>query len=99
GVVGGRHPHADRFSGILPIADRSSLWYNFGSTQNNGRPSGCREGPEAGLSLRRRRSRSRMAKASSMSPKLADLKYRVVNELGTGAGSTILLIADKKTGK
>jgi eukaryotic-like serine/threonine-protein kinase len=31
-------------------------------------------------------------------PKLAGMKYRVVNTLGTGAGSTILLIADKTAG-
>ena len=31
-------------------------------------------------------------------PKLAGMKYRVVNTLGTGAGSTILLIADKSAG-
>jgi len=31
-------------------------------------------------------------------PKLAGMKYRVVNTLGTGAGSTILLISDKTAG-
>jgi eukaryotic-like serine/threonine-protein kinase len=31
-------------------------------------------------------------------PKFASMKYRVVNELGTGAGSTILLISDKTAG-
>ncbi len=31
-------------------------------------------------------------------PKLADMQYRVVNPLGTGAGSTILLIADRTRG-
>ncbi len=31
-------------------------------------------------------------------PKLARMKYRVVNTLGTGAGSTILLISDKTAG-
>jgi serine/threonine-protein kinase len=31
-------------------------------------------------------------------PKLAGMKYRVVNQLGTGAGSTILLISDKTHG-
>jgi serine/threonine-protein kinase len=31
-------------------------------------------------------------------PKFAGMKYRVVNELGTGAGSTILLISDKTAG-
>jgi serine/threonine protein kinase len=39
-----------------------------------------------------------MAKAS-LSPKLAEMQYRVIEQLGTGAGSTILLIGDKKTGK
>jgi serine/threonine-protein kinase len=38
-----------------------------------------------------------MTKVSSP-PKLAGMKYRVVNTLGTGAGSTILLIADKTAG-
>jgi len=38
-----------------------------------------------------------MAKASGM-PKFAGMKYRVVNTLGTGAGSTILLISDKTAG-
>ena len=31
-------------------------------------------------------------------PKLSAMKYRVVNALGTGAGSTILLISDKTAG-
>ncbi len=31
-------------------------------------------------------------------PKLSGMKYRVVNTLGNGAGSTILLIADKTAG-
>jgi serine/threonine-protein kinase len=31
-------------------------------------------------------------------PKLSSMKYRVVNQLGTGAGSTILLISDKTAG-
>jgi serine/threonine protein kinase len=31
-------------------------------------------------------------------PKLGDMHYRVVNTLGTGAGSTVLLIADKTRG-
>jgi len=39
-----------------------------------------------------------MSKGST-SPKLSDMQYRVINTLGTGAGSTILLIADKKTSK
>jgi eukaryotic-like serine/threonine-protein kinase len=34
----------------------------------------------------------------STTPKLAGMKYRVVNQLGTGAGSTILLISDKTHG-
>jgi eukaryotic-like serine/threonine-protein kinase len=38
-----------------------------------------------------------MANVSSP-PKFAGMKYRVVNQLGTGAGSTILLIADKTAG-
>ena len=38
-----------------------------------------------------------MANVSSP-PKLAGMKYRVVNTLGTGAGSTILLISDKTAG-
>jgi serine/threonine-protein kinase len=38
-----------------------------------------------------------MAKATT-APKLAGMKYRVVNQLGTGAGSTILQISDKTTG-
>jgi eukaryotic-like serine/threonine-protein kinase len=39
-----------------------------------------------------------MSKASTP-PKLAGMQYRVIKELGTGAGSTILLISDKKSGK
>src|ERR1700730_17895384 len=39
-----------------------------------------------------------MAK-EALAPKLANMQYRVIKELGTGAGSTILLISDKKTGK
>jgi eukaryotic-like serine/threonine-protein kinase len=38
-----------------------------------------------------------MASVSS-TPKFAGMKYRVVNTLGTGAGSTILLISDKTAG-
>ncbi|MFI5456752.1 MAG: serine/threonine protein kinase [Isosphaerales bacterium] len=38
-----------------------------------------------------------MAKVLS-SPTLSGMKYRVVNQLGTGAGSTILLISDKTSG-
>jgi serine/threonine protein kinase len=38
-----------------------------------------------------------MANVSS-SPKFAGMKYRVVNKLGEGAGSTILLISDKTAG-
>jgi eukaryotic-like serine/threonine-protein kinase len=34
----------------------------------------------------------------SSTPKLSGMKYRVVNQLGTGAGSTILLISDKTQG-
>jgi len=34
----------------------------------------------------------------SIKPKLSEMKYRVVNPLGTGAGSTILLISDKTAG-
>jgi serine/threonine-protein kinase len=34
----------------------------------------------------------------STTPSLAGMKYRVVNQLGTGAGSTILLISDKTAG-
>jgi eukaryotic-like serine/threonine-protein kinase len=34
----------------------------------------------------------------SATPKFAGMKYRVVNTLGTGAGSTILLISDKTAG-
>lgn len=32
-------------------------------------------------------------------PKLAEMQYRVVSQLGTGAGSTILMISDKKTSR
>jgi serine/threonine-protein kinase len=38
-----------------------------------------------------------MTKAPT-APKLASMKYRVVNQLGTGAGSTILQISDKTSG-
>jgi serine/threonine-protein kinase len=38
-----------------------------------------------------------MSKVSS-TPKLSAMKYRIVNPLGTGAGSTILLISDKTAG-
>lgn len=38
-----------------------------------------------------------MANVSSR-PKLSEMKYRVVNPLGNGAGSTILLISDKTAG-
>jgi serine/threonine-protein kinase len=38
-----------------------------------------------------------MTKAPT-APKLAGMKYRVVNQLGTGAGSTILQISDKTAG-
>jgi serine/threonine protein kinase len=38
-----------------------------------------------------------MANVSS-SPKLSEMKYRIVSPLGTGAGSTILLISDKTAG-
>lgn len=38
-----------------------------------------------------------MANASG-TPKFASMKYRVVNTLGSGAGSTILLISDKTAG-
>ena len=41
--------------------------------------------------------RLRMASASG-TPKLSGMKYRVVSELGQGAGSTILLISDKTAG-
>jgi eukaryotic-like serine/threonine-protein kinase len=34
----------------------------------------------------------------SSKPKLSAMKYRIVNPLGTGAGSTILLISDKTAG-
>ena len=39
-----------------------------------------------------------MSNVSSDDPKLGDMQYRVVNPLGTGAGSTVLLIADKSRG-
>jgi serine/threonine protein kinase len=38
-----------------------------------------------------------MANVSS-TPKLSEMRYRVVNEIGSGAGSTILLISDKSAG-
>jgi serine/threonine protein kinase len=38
-----------------------------------------------------------MANANG-TPKLSEMKYRVVNELGVGAGSAILLISDKSAG-
>lgn len=38
-----------------------------------------------------------MSKVSN-APKLSSMKYRIVNPLGTGAGSTILLISDKTAG-
>jgi eukaryotic-like serine/threonine-protein kinase len=38
-----------------------------------------------------------MANATG-TPKFAGMKYRVINTLGTGAGSTILLISDKTSG-
>ena len=38
-----------------------------------------------------------MASVSS-TPKFAGMKYRVINTLGNGAGSTILLISDKTSG-
>jgi serine/threonine-protein kinase len=38
-----------------------------------------------------------MASAST-TPKLSGMKYRVVKDLGEGAGSTILLISDKNAG-
>src|SRR4051812_35267559 len=44
-----------------------------------------------------RRPRRRMANVSSK-PKFSGMKYRVVNTLGNGAGSTILLISDKTAG-
>ena len=34
----------------------------------------------------------------SSTPAFSGMKYRVVNQLGTGAGSTILLISDKTSG-
>jgi serine/threonine-protein kinase len=39
-----------------------------------------------------------MANVSSL-PKLSEMKYRVANVLGNGAGSTILLISDRDLGK
>ncbi|MHC5537765.1 serine/threonine protein kinase [Singulisphaera rosea] len=38
-----------------------------------------------------------MSNVSSL-PKLSEMNYRVVNQLGTGAGSTILLVSDKNSG-
>jgi serine/threonine-protein kinase len=38
-----------------------------------------------------------MSKAET-TPKLSEMNYRVVDQLGTGAGSTILLISDKTSG-
>jgi serine/threonine-protein kinase len=38
-----------------------------------------------------------MSKAET-TPKLSEMNYRVVDQLGTGAGSTILLISDKSAG-
>jgi serine/threonine-protein kinase len=35
---------------------------------------------------------------TASTPKLSSMKYRVVNQLGSGAGSTILLISDKTAG-
>ena len=40
---------------------------------------------------------NRMTKVST-TPRFSGMKYRVVNTLGTGAGSTILLISDKTAG-
>ncbi|AMV37609.1 serine/threonine protein kinase [Planctomyces sp. SH-PL62] len=37
--------------------------------------------------------------SATITPKLSGMKYRVVNTLGAGAGSTILQIADKNGGK
>jgi eukaryotic-like serine/threonine-protein kinase len=39
-----------------------------------------------------------MTKATTTTPRFAGMKYRVVNTLGSGAGSTILLISDKTAG-
>jgi serine/threonine protein kinase len=39
-----------------------------------------------------------MSNVSTTTPKLAGMKYRVVSTLGSGAGSTILLISDKTAG-
>src|SRR3954451_7355588 len=39
-----------------------------------------------------------MSKATSTTPKLSSMKYRIVGPLGTGAGSTILQISDKTAG-
>jgi eukaryotic-like serine/threonine-protein kinase len=39
-----------------------------------------------------------MATKVASTPKFSGMKYRVVNTLGTGAGSTILLISDKTAG-
>src|SRR3954454_1277499 len=35
---------------------------------------------------------------ATLAPKLDAMSYRVIDTLGTGAGSTILLISDKKAG-
>src|SRR4051794_29865962 len=40
----------------------------------------------------------RMSKATSTTPKLSSMKYRIVGPPGTGAGSTILQISDKTAG-
>jgi serine/threonine-protein kinase len=45
----------------------------------------------------RDRPRKRMTNLKSL-PKLGDMTYRVINVLGNGAGSTILLISDKTAG-
>jgi serine/threonine-protein kinase len=42
-------------------------------------------------------SRNRMSNAT-MTPRLSEMTYRVVKQLGAGAGSTILLISDKSNG-
>src|SRR6476469_8350721 len=39
-----------------------------------------------------------MSRATSTTPKLSSMKYRIVGPLGTGAGSTILQISDKTAG-
>ena len=43
-------------------------------------------------------SRPRMSNAATSTPKFSDVQYRVVGPLGTGAGSTILQIADRSRG-